>query len=203
MTAFLIIGFDDEEDEYDNEVFEKRTPIIKWNSEYYGMKPLLDGAEVPEGSKRNVVTRLSGNKRYFSVLISVLPNFDRDDLITLYQLVTDKYQGRTPEGFDLILWKDLTTMFNPNEEDDIWKSQETWNIESWKLHKSTGVHTLQIDNELVIYMLVDKKYPLMKKVLMQMLELKLKCEDDSNMALQLIKLIKKQSRESDVKSCLV
>ncbi|GKA12306.1 hypothetical protein Tco_0691852, partial [Tanacetum coccineum] len=50
---------------------------------------------------------------------------------------------------------------------------------SWKLHKSTGVHTLETDTEMVIYMLVEKKYPLMKKVLLQMLELKLESEDDN------------------------
>ncbi|GJU53496.1 hypothetical protein Tco_1227210 [Tanacetum coccineum] len=69
-------------------------------------------------------------------------------------------------------------MFHLNEEDDFWKSQEKWNIVSWKLHKSTSVHTLETDTEMFIHMLVEKKYPLMKKVLLQMLELKLESEDD-------------------------
>ncbi|GJS23610.1 hypothetical protein Tco_0452242 [Tanacetum coccineum] len=88
--------------------------------------------------------------------------------------------------------RDLTTMFHPNEEDDFWKSQEKWNIVSWKLHKSTGVHTLKTDTEMVIHMLVEKKYPLMKKVLLQMLELKLDSENDSTIAMELIKFIKQQ-----------
>ncbi|GKB66333.1 hypothetical protein Tco_0927745 [Tanacetum coccineum] len=166
--------------------------IIAWNSEYYGPKPLHDEVEVPEEINMNVVTRLNGSKRYFSVLSTVLSIFDRDDLSALYQLVIDKYQDEIPKGFDLILWGDLTTMFHPNEEDDFWKSQEKWNIMSWKLHKSTGVHTLETDTEMVIHMLVEKKYPLMKKVLLQMLELKLESEDDSTMALELIKFIKQQ-----------
>ncbi|GJW76098.1 hypothetical protein Tco_0137780 [Tanacetum coccineum] len=140
----------------------------------------------------NVVTRLNGSKRYFSVLSTVLSIFDRDDLSALYQLVIDKYQDEIPKGFDLILWGDLTTMFHPNKEDDFWKSQEKWNIMSWKLHKSTGVHTLKTDTEMVIHMLVEKKYPLMKKVLLQMLELKLESEDNNTMALKLIKFIKPQ-----------
>ncbi|GKA54057.1 reverse transcriptase domain-containing protein, partial [Tanacetum coccineum] len=130
----------------------------------------------------NVVTRLNRSKRYFSVLSIVLSIFDRDDLSALYQLVIDKYQDEIPKGFDLILWGDLTTMFHPNEEDDFWKSQEKWNIVSWKLHKSTGVHTLETNTEMVIHMLVEKKYPLMKKVLLQMLELKLESEDDNGEA---------------------
>ncbi|GKC97500.1 hypothetical protein Tco_1167775, partial [Tanacetum coccineum] len=44
---------------------------------------------------------------------------------------------------------------------------------------------------LVIHMLVEKKYPLRKKVLLQMLELKLESEEDSTMALELIRFVKK------------
>ncbi|GJU61369.1 hypothetical protein Tco_1243204 [Tanacetum coccineum] len=53
-----------------------------------------------------------------------------------------------------------------------------WNIVSWKLHGSSGVHTLMTEAGLVIHMLVEKKYPLRKKVLVQMLELKLESEKD-------------------------
>ncbi|GJT84556.1 hypothetical protein Tco_1066273 [Tanacetum coccineum] len=86
----------------------------------------------------------------------------------------------------------VVTRLNGRKRSDFGKSQEKWNIVSWKLHKSTGVHTLETDTEMVIHMLVEKKYPLMKKVLLQMLELKLESEDDSTMALELIKFIKQQ-----------
>ncbi|GJW89742.1 hypothetical protein Tco_0167295 [Tanacetum coccineum] len=103
--------------------------------------------------------------------------------LEVVKLVIDKYQDEIPKGFDLILWGDLTTMFHPNKEDDFWKSQEKWNIMSWKLHKSSGVHTLKTDTEMVIHMLVEKKYPLMKKGdVMKMLELKIEVNDDSTMA---------------------
>ncbi|GJU39973.1 hypothetical protein Tco_1192930 [Tanacetum coccineum] len=54
-----------------------------------------------------------------------------------------------------------------------------------------GVHTLVTEAGLVIHMLVEKKYPLRKKVLVQMLKLKLESEEDSTMALELIRFIKK------------
>ncbi|GKE60073.1 hypothetical protein Tco_1510440 [Tanacetum coccineum] len=44
---------------------------------------------------------------------------------------------------------------------------------------------------LVIHMLVKKKYHLRKKVLLQMLELKLESEEDNTMALELIRFVKK------------
>ncbi|GJW41294.1 ribonuclease H-like domain-containing protein [Tanacetum coccineum] len=115
----------------------------------------------------------------------------QEDLCTVYQLVMNRYQDETPEGFDRVLWGDLMIMFNPTDEDEFWNSQQDWNVVSWKLHCSSGVHTLMTDAGLVIHMLVEKKYPLRKKVLLQMLELKLESEEDSTMALELIRFVKK------------
>ncbi|GKD71315.1 putative ribonuclease H-like domain-containing protein [Tanacetum coccineum] len=54
-----------------------------------------------------------------------------------------------------------------------------------------GVHTLMTDEGLVIHMLVEKQYPLRKKILVQMLELTLESEEDNTMALELIRFVKK------------
>ncbi|GKC52639.1 hypothetical protein Tco_1075384 [Tanacetum coccineum] len=103
----------------------------------------------------------------------------------------DRYQDEIPEGFDKVLWGDLMIMFNPSNEDEFWNSQQDWNVVSWKLHGSSGVHTLMTEVGLVIYMLVEKKYPLRKKVLLKMPKLKLESEEDSTMALELIRFVKK------------
>ncbi|GJV17158.1 hypothetical protein Tco_1362481 [Tanacetum coccineum] len=86
---------------------------------------------------------------------------------------------------------DLMIMFNPDDEDEFWNSQQDWNVVSWKLHSSSGVHTLMTEAGLVIHMLVEKKYPLRKKVLLKLLILKLEFEEDSTMALELIRFVKK------------
>ncbi|GJR93927.1 hypothetical protein Tco_0266101 [Tanacetum coccineum] len=151
----------------------------------------VDKAEHLEEINQNVVIRSNGQKRYFSTLMRVLSIFDRDDLNAIYQLVMDKYQDEIPGGFDKVLWGDLMVMFNPDDEDKFWNSQQDWNIVSWKLHGSSGVHTLVTEAGLVIHMLVEKKYPLRKKVLVQMLKLKLESEEDSTMALELIRFVKK------------
>ncbi|GJV21330.1 hypothetical protein Tco_1370350 [Tanacetum coccineum] len=65
-------------------------------------------------------------------------------------------------------------------------------IKEWK---TEWVHTLMTEAGLVIHMLIEKKYPLRKKVLLQMLELKLESEEDSTMALELIRFVKKQVAE--------
>ncbi|GJT39062.1 hypothetical protein Tco_0938927 [Tanacetum coccineum] len=103
----------------------------------------------------------------------------------------DIYQDKIPEGFDKVLWGDLIVMFNPDEQDEFWNSQHEWKVVSWKLHSSSGVHTLMTDEGLVVHMLIEKKYPLKKEILVQMLKLKLESEEESTMALELIRFIKK------------
>ncbi|GKA22854.1 hypothetical protein Tco_0708816 [Tanacetum coccineum] len=93
----------------------------------------------------NVVTRSNSQKRSFSTLIRVLSVFDREDLDSIYKLVMDIYQDKIPEGFDKVLWGDLIVMFNPDEQDEFWNSQHEWKVISWKLHSSSGVHTLMTD----------------------------------------------------------
>ncbi|GJW80900.1 hypothetical protein Tco_0144875 [Tanacetum coccineum] len=54
-----------------------------------------------------------------------------------------------------------------------------------------GVHTLMTEEGLVIHMLKEKKYPLKKEIVVQMLKLKLESEEESTMALELMRFIKK------------
>ncbi|GKF86450.1 hypothetical protein Tco_0254277, partial [Tanacetum coccineum] len=88
------------------------------------------------------------------------------------------------------------------KQDEFWNSQHEWKVISWKLHSSLGVHTLMTDEGLVVHMLIEKKYPLEKEILMQMLKLKLESEEESTIAMELICFIKKvladlESKEQD------
>ncbi|GJT62700.1 ribonuclease H-like domain-containing protein [Tanacetum coccineum] len=190
LRLYLTIA-QDEEKEVDYEILDRKYPIKEWKTECLGAKPQTDQAEHLEEINLNVVIRSNGQKRYFSTLMTVLSIFDREDLNAVYQLVMDKYQDEMPEGFDRVLWGDLMVLFNPDDKDEFWSSQLDWIIVSWKLHSSSGIHTLVTDTGLVIHMLVEKKYPLRKEVLMQMLKLKLESEEENTMALELIKFVKK------------
>ncbi|GKB32846.1 hypothetical protein Tco_0872247 [Tanacetum coccineum] len=114
---------------------EARYEILKevsnqWTGdENLGTKPQFDESKRSEEINMNVVTRSNGQKRFFSTLID-----------------------RIPEGFDKVLWGDLIVMFNPEEQDEFWNSQHEWKVISWKLHSSSGVHTLMTDEGLVIHM---------------------------------------------------
>ncbi|GKE03344.1 hypothetical protein Tco_1395362 [Tanacetum coccineum] len=50
------------------------------------------------------------------------------DVEELYRLVKERYSASRPEGYDLMLWGDLHTLFEPNEDDEIWKNQHEYNL---------------------------------------------------------------------------
>ncbi|GJS83877.1 hypothetical protein Tco_0750418 [Tanacetum coccineum] len=54
--------------------------------------------------------------------------FDRLDVEELYRLVKERYSASRPEGFDLMLWGDLHTLFEPDEDDEIWKDQHEYKL---------------------------------------------------------------------------
>ncbi|GKD01218.1 hypothetical protein Tco_1171492, partial [Tanacetum coccineum] len=84
------------------------------------------------------------------------------DLFHLYDLVMKQYSEITPEGIELILWGDLKIMMESSIE----------------------------ENDQVIYMLVERRYPLSKELLKRMLDLGLKVEEESTAALHLVRFIK-------------
>ncbi|GKB06671.1 hypothetical protein Tco_0834904 [Tanacetum coccineum] len=190
LRLYLTIA-QDEEKEVDYEILDRKFPIKEWKTECLGTKPQPDQVEPIEDINLNVVTRSNGQKRYFSTLTTVLSIFDREDLNVVYQLVMDKYQDEMPEGFERVLWGDLMVLFKPDEQDEFCNSQHKWKV-----------HTLMTEEELVIHMLIEKKYPLKKEIVVQMLKLKLESEEESTMALELIRFIKKvladlESKEED------
>ncbi|GJT80945.1 putative reverse transcriptase domain-containing protein [Tanacetum coccineum] len=179
---------------------------LEWLSDYdceirYHPRKANVMADALSRKKRTLIMHESHKSKY-----SIHPGSDKmyQDLKKLYWWPNIKAKIATyvskcltcvkvkiPEGFDRVLWGDLMIMFNPDDEDEFWNSQQDWNIVSWKLHGSSGVHTLVTEAGLVIHMLVEKKYHLRKKVLVQMLKLKLESEEDSTMALELIRFVKK------------
>nr|GEV70356.1 hypothetical protein [Tanacetum cinerariifolium] len=86
------------------------------------------------------------------------------DITDLYRLVKERNETTSPEGYDLLLWGDLITLFEPSEEDVIWKAQQDYNLIRWRLFDSCGVHVLLMDTRIAIHMLVERKYPLTRNI---------------------------------------
>ncbi|GKC16944.1 hypothetical protein Tco_1013726 [Tanacetum coccineum] len=71
----------------------------------------------------------------------------------IIRLVKERYSSSAPEGYDLMLWGDLHTLFEPDKDDEIWRDQHEYNLLSWRLCDFCGIHSLLMDNGLAIHML--------------------------------------------------
>ncbi|GJS72101.1 hypothetical protein Tco_0704942 [Tanacetum coccineum] len=117
---------------------------------------------------------------------------DKEDLETLWKLVKDKHGYTRPEeGYERVLWGDLKTMFEHHIEDAVWRNLRESKVLVWKLFNSCGVHFMRFQN-LHVFMLVEKRYPLTPATITDMLNKKLQADHLNEMCYQLLKLITKQ-----------
>ncbi|GKE66247.1 hypothetical protein Tco_1520408, partial [Tanacetum coccineum] len=137
-----------------------------------------------------VVYRVNGHFRAFNYLMEVLHIFYRQDLFHLYDLVMKQYSEITPIDIELIRWRDLKIMMESsikeNDQGDFWNNQQEWEIVRWRLYEACRVCILELKDGTVIYMLVERRYPLSKELMPIMLDLGLEVEEESTAALQLI-----------------
>ncbi|GKB75266.1 hypothetical protein Tco_0942161 [Tanacetum coccineum] len=133
-----------------------------------------------------------GSSKNYKVLSEMLEDFDRQDVEELYRLVKERYSASRPEGYDLMLWGDLHTLFEPDEEDEIWKNQHEYNVISWSLYDFCGIHILLMQNGIAIHMLTEKKYPLSQEMISKMLNKRLEVDHESTQAYELLKFIRSQ-----------
>ncbi|GKA26025.1 hypothetical protein Tco_0712134 [Tanacetum coccineum] len=117
LKAFLKI-VPDEEGIIDNEILEKRFPIINWESKLYDFD--RHGANCIYYR----IFRSDGSSRWIKTFSEMVTRFDRLDLEELYNLVMKRFETTTPEGVDLVLWGDLRRMFDANAKDGLWQNQE-------------------------------------------------------------------------------
>ncbi|GJR78558.1 hypothetical protein Tco_0149343 [Tanacetum coccineum] len=91
---------------------------------------IVDWKNHKEGKKSYYqIVRADGKSQMYRVFSKMLKSFTREDLKDLYKLVKAKYESIRPvEDFDLVLWNDLKTMFEPHVEDEIWKLQQRYKV---------------------------------------------------------------------------
>ncbi|GKA52636.1 hypothetical protein Tco_0745951 [Tanacetum coccineum] len=107
-------------------------------------------------------------------------------------IVKKRYSASRLEGYDLMRWEDLYTLFESDEEDEIWKNQHEYNLISWRLCDFCGIHILLMENGLAIHMLIEKKYPLSQELFSKMLRKKLEVDHESSQAIELLRFIRSQ-----------
>ncbi|GJY87618.1 hypothetical protein Tco_0502246 [Tanacetum coccineum] len=105
-------------------------------------------------------------------------------------LVKEKFTSTEPtEDKERELWVELKRLFEPDADDELWKSHKHIFDVTWRLYDTCGVHYVSTKDRMDIYMLVEKEYPLSRGVLTQMLVAKLLVEQDSEMSRELLRKI--------------
>ncbi|GJW03072.1 hypothetical protein Tco_1561928 [Tanacetum coccineum] len=143
-------------------------------------------------SKKIIKFRLGGRAHSLTLL-----EFARR--LGLYQAVELEEDGFNvylkEEGYDKLLWGDLITLFEPSEEDEIWKAQQDYTLISWRLFDSCGIHLLLTDTGITIHMLVERKYPLTQEMLSRMLSRRLEVDHECEMAYELLRFTRSQLKK--------
>ncbi|GJX24384.1 hypothetical protein Tco_0228829 [Tanacetum coccineum] len=154
------------------------------------------------------IIKADGSSKNYKIFSEMLDDFDRQDVLDLHRLVQERYDTTSPEGYDLLLWGDLKILFKPNEEDEIWKNQQDYNLISWRLFDTCGIHMLLMHTGIAIHMIIEKKYPLTQEMLSRMLSRRLEVDQESEMAFELLRLpeevkdcIKIKTCEEEIKTC--
>nr|GEV28922.1 reverse transcriptase domain-containing protein [Tanacetum cinerariifolium] len=141
----------DDDKAIDYETLDVKSLIINCESQVLGTNEVGD-VHVYK------LTRLDGSYRYFLTFSRMLEVLDRQDVLDLHKIITERFPANDPEGYDLILWGDLKTLVESSKDDEIWRNQQDWKLLSWKLYETCGVHTLMLDDSLVsINMVVEKR----------------------------------------------
>ncbi|GJS43075.1 ribonuclease H-like domain-containing protein [Tanacetum coccineum] len=92
----------------DVESLSTKYPIVDWNT-----------YTLIENFMYYQIFRGDGSSKNYKVLSEMFEDFDRQDVEELYKLVKERYSQTRLAGYDLMLWGDLHTLFEPGEEDEI------------------------------------------------------------------------------------
>ncbi|GJV82362.1 ribonuclease H-like domain-containing protein [Tanacetum coccineum] len=106
-------------------------------------------------------------------------------------------------SFNFEEWEDIQArieadeLFEPDANDELWKSQKYIHDITWRLYDTCKVHHVSTKDGIDIYMLVERGYPLSRGVLTQMLVAKLLVEQNNEMSRELLRKIFMQACNVD------
>nr|GFB80994.1 hypothetical protein [Tanacetum cinerariifolium] len=179
------------EDE-DDDVFVDATPLAQ-------KVPVVDYQIVLVDNKpRFKIIRADESHQFYISFTTLLKNFNREDLETLWRIVKDRFSTSKPTNFfDEYLLLTLKTMFEePDGQDAIWRNQKSVHglvlVKRWKLLTSCGVHVITLST-VQLFLLVERRYPLSRFTLEQLVNVtRLQVEEESEMSLELLRFTRQQ-----------
>nr|GEZ73409.1 hypothetical protein [Tanacetum cinerariifolium] len=146
------------------------------------------------------IIRADGNHMLFMSFSTMMKNFNREDLESLWKIIRERFERTEPKNYkDDYLLNTLKIMFEkPNVEANVWKDQKgkygLAKVKSWKLFNSCG-HCLNLSTT-QIFLLVENMYPLTHFTLEQMVnDVRLEVDYEIEMSLELLRLVRRQLNE--------
>ncbi|GJS13845.1 hypothetical protein Tco_0408317 [Tanacetum coccineum] len=108
---------------------------------------------------------------------AMLNDISRDDLIELYRILMNRYGMEGPEDeLEKVLWGYLKNMFDaPLSTNSIWSLPGQQKIINWRYYPVCRVHCLSLEST-DIYILTERRYPLLADVCKTMVSKKLQAE---------------------------
>nr|GFB30371.1 hypothetical protein [Tanacetum cinerariifolium] len=110
------------------------------------LKKRLEIVVVIDNKPKYKIIRANDTHQFYIIFITLLKNFDREDLETSWRIVKDRFSTSKQTNFsDEYLLLTLKTMFRElDEQDAIWRNQKSVHglalVKRWKLMTSCGVH---------------------------------------------------------------
>ncbi|GKA62676.1 hypothetical protein Tco_0762195 [Tanacetum coccineum] len=103
-------------------------------------------------------------------------NYNSNGSFKLWSLVHERFNSTEPtEDKERELWVELKRLFEPDDDDTLWKLQRYMHDPlKWKLYDTCAIHHMSIKRGHDIFMLVEKDYPLTRALITLMLSNKLK-----------------------------
>nr|GEY58095.1 hypothetical protein [Tanacetum cinerariifolium] len=126
----------------DDDVFVEATSLAQ-------KVPVVDYQIVVIDNKpKYKIIRADDTHQFYISFTTLLKNFDREDLKTLWRIVRERFSTSKPTNFlDEYLLLSFKTMFGElDEQDAMWRNQKSVHglalVKRWKLLTSCGVHTM-------------------------------------------------------------
>ncbi|GJW86867.1 hypothetical protein Tco_0162207 [Tanacetum coccineum] len=94
------------------ESLDTKYPIVDWKTHV-----------LTENFMYYQIIRTDGGSKNYKIFGEILDDFDRQDVMDLHILVEERYATSRPEGYDLMLWGDRKILFQPDEEDEVWREE--------------------------------------------------------------------------------
>nr|GEV63821.1 putative reverse transcriptase domain-containing protein [Tanacetum cinerariifolium] len=164
----------------EDDVYTEATPLAL-------KVPVVDYEIYNENNKPYYkIKRADGSHQLYPSFLTLLRNFDKEDLEALWRLVKERFATTKPKNFfDDFLLITLGAISVLGQA----------KVKSWNLLESCGVQIITFTTTQLI-LLVERRYPLTRFTLDQMLNnVRLEVEEESEVSLELLRFIRQQHQE--------